>query len=85
MSAHLVLSSDVPSRSVAVRTLIGTQRKGTAIMGKHLLDETAEFTLPALGRHAAEDDDHLETTNRFDDGFSRRPSAPGVPQDRTAR
>jgi hypothetical protein len=54
-------------------------------MGKHLLDETAEFKLPAIGRHAAEDDDHLETTHRFDPGFRRRPSAPSVPQDPAAR
>ncbi len=41
-------------------------------MGKHLLDETAEFRLPTLGRHAAEGTtentagDGLEATQRFD-------------------
>ena len=50
-------------------------------MGKHLLDETAEFKLPTLARHAAEDDDTLEPTQRFDPGFSRRSSRPDVPQD----
>jgi hypothetical protein len=49
-------------------------------VGKHLLDETAEFKLPTLARHAAEDDE-FETTQRFDPGFSRRPGLPEVPQD----
>ena len=44
-------------------------------MSKHLLDETAQFRLPTLGRHAAEDvtentaRDELEATQRFDAGF----------------
>lgn len=46
-------------------------------MSKHFLDETAEFKMPSLGRHAAEDDE-LEPTQRFDPGFGRRPR-PGVP------
>ena len=49
-------------------------------MGKHLLDETAEFTLPNLGRHAAEDEESLETTQRFDAGFRRQPPVPGAGQ-----
>jgi hypothetical protein len=34
-------------------------------VGKHLLDETAEFRMPRIGRHAA-DDDELETTQRIE-------------------
>ena len=33
-------------------------------MGKHLLDETAEFKMPVGGRHAAEAEDDLEATIR---------------------
>lgn len=44
-------------------------------MAKHLLDETAEFKLPTLGRHAGPDGEStLEPTLRFDAGF--RPSQP---------
>ena len=49
-------------------------------MGKHLLDETAEFRMPKLGRHAAEDDDRADETQRWDPGFSRKPPVPD-PQD----
>lgn len=55
-------------------------------MAKHLHDETAEFRLPVLGRHAAADTGELEMTQRFDPGFSRRPAVPFVPpQDDEAR
>ncbi len=52
-------------------------------MGKHLLDETAEFKLPRIGRHAAEPETETEAgaTQRFDPGFRRPPSAPQPPQD----
>jgi hypothetical protein len=50
-------------------------------VGKHLLDETAEFKMPLIGRHAAEDEDGLEATQRFDLGFRRQPSVPNAPQD----
>ena len=54
-------------------------------MGKHLLDEAAEFRLPTLGRHAAEDDaeaqDELETTQRIDGGFQRPRTAPRAQRD----
>jgi hypothetical protein len=47
-------------------------------VGKHLLDETAEFKMPSLGRHAAEEDDRrLEETQRWEPGFSRKPPVPG--------
>ena len=46
-------------------------------MAKHYVDETAEFTLPSLGRHADPDAGELELTQRFDPGFaSRRPAVP---------
>ena len=45
-------------------------------MGKHLLDETAEFKLPRVGRHVAEGDGELEMTQRFDPGFRRQPPVP---------
>jgi hypothetical protein len=54
-------------------------------VGKHLLDETAEFRLPTLGRHAAgdhaEDQDELETTQRIDGGFQRPRTVPGAQRD----
>ena len=53
-------------------------------MGKHLLDETAEFKLPRIARHAAEHEDQLEETQRFDAGFQQQ-QRPAVPQDRPAR
>ncbi|RBY84306.1 hypothetical protein [Blastococcus sp. TF02A-26] len=59
-------------------------------MARHLNDETAEFKMPRPGKHAAEDDDHIdeaaaqpEATQRFDPGFRERPKpAPPAPQDR---
>ena len=54
-------------------------------MGKHLLDETAEFRMPRIPQHAAEDDEELEQTQRFDPGFRPQRPAPGVPQDPDAR
>jgi hypothetical protein len=52
-------------------------------VGKHLLDETAEFKMPREGKHAAGEDDGLEPTQRFDPGFSdrRRPPVPGPQED----
>ena len=52
-------------------------------MGKHLLDETAEFKLPRIPRHAAEHEDEFDETQRFDPGF--RQQRPAVPQERPAR
>lgn len=49
-------------------------------MAKHSIDETAEFRMPVPGRHSAADKGELETTRRFDSGFSsRRPAVPAVP------
>ena len=48
-------------------------------MAKHLLDETAEFRLPTLARHAATDDES-ETTQPFDPGFRRQPLVPDAPE-----
>ncbi|WP_236833195.1 hypothetical protein [Blastococcus sp. KM273128] len=46
-------------------------------MGKHLLDETAEFKMPQPGRHAAPETAELEATQRFDAGLQRpRPVVP---------
>ena len=47
-----------------MRTLIATDGEGTEHVGKHLLDETAEFKMPNLGRHTTEDEDSLEPTQR---------------------
>ena len=52
-----------------------TERKDS-IVGKHLLDETAEFKLPRSARHAAEDDDDLETTQRFGSDHRQQPPVP---------
>ena len=49
-------------------------------MARHFVDETAEFKMPLSGRHAAANIGELETTQRFDPGFSRRrPAVPAVP------
>jgi hypothetical protein len=53
-------------------------------VGKHLLDETAEFTMPRIARHAAEHEDELEPTQRFDPGFGRQRPLPR-PQDTNRR
>ncbi len=45
-------------------------------MAKRLLDETAEFTMPRLGRHASPDTGELEVTQRMEplsDWQPRRP------------
>jgi len=49
-------------------------------VGKHLLDETAEFKLPSLGRHAAEEPAEIEETQRFDAGFRPRPGVGEPPR-----
>jgi hypothetical protein len=54
-------------------------------VGKHLLDETAEFKMPREGRHAITDDAEMETTQRFDPGYRRQPPVPGTTQDRDER
>ncbi len=40
-------------------------------MSKHLLDETAEFKLPGLGRHTSPDTGELEATQRMEPMFQR--------------
>jgi hypothetical protein len=64
---------------------VDTKRERTAIVGKHLLDETAEFKMPRIGRHAADDEDALEMTQRFDPGFRQQPPVPGAPQEVESR
>ena len=54
-------------------------------MAKHLLDETAEFRLPRLPRHAAEGDDELDATQRFDPGFRHQRPAPVPPRESDQR
>ena len=54
-------------------------------MGKHLLDETAEFRMPRIARHAAEDDAELDSTRRFDAGLGREKPALPTPWDTDAR
>ena len=49
-------------------------------MGKHLLDETAEFRMPRIARHAADDQDELEPPQRFAPGFAQPRPRP-APQD----
>ncbi|MGY2082375.1 hypothetical protein [Blastococcus sp. SYSU DS0539] len=53
-------------------------------MSKHLLDETAEFSLPRVGRHAAPDTSEMEATQRFDAGFQQRRPMPNPQQGRDA-
>ncbi|MCV2488224.1 hypothetical protein OF117_02510 [Geodermatophilus sp. YIM 151500] len=49
-------------------------------MSKHLLDETAEFTMPRLARHAAPETGELDITQRFDSGRQRPRPAPAPRQ-----
>jgi hypothetical protein len=53
-------------------------------VGKHLLDETAEFRMPRTGRHAA-DDDELEMTQRIERARPSQQPAPSAPEDDEAR
>ena len=73
---------------MALRTLSETDHGRTDSVAKHLLDETAEFRMPRLPRHAAdqehENEVQLEATQRFDPGFRQsRPAVP--PHEPTAR
>ncbi|CCG04339.1 hypothetical protein [Blastococcus saxobsidens] len=54
------------------------------VVSKHLLDETAEFTMPRIGRHAAPETGELEVTQRFDPGFQQRRAMPSPQQGRVA-
>jgi hypothetical protein len=47
-------------------------------VGKHLLDETAEFRMPRLGRHANPETGEFEITQRLDPG-APVPSARPLP------
>ncbi|MGY1719078.1 MULTISPECIES: hypothetical protein [unclassified Blastococcus] len=42
-------------------------------MSKHLLDETAEFKMPRIGRHAAPETGELEITQRLEPAAGPRP------------
>ncbi len=60
-------------------------------MGKHLLDETAEFAMPRIGRHASPDTGELEiteleTTQRMEPASGRRaPQRPRPDEDGRGR
>jgi hypothetical protein len=54
-------------------------------VGKHLPDETAESTMPRIVRHAAENEDEFEATQRFGPGFRQPHPLPAVPQDPAGR
>jgi hypothetical protein len=60
-------------------------------VGKHLLDETAEFALPRIGRHASPDTGELEVaeldvTQRIELSSERRtPQPPRPDEDAGAR
>jgi len=41
-------------------------------VAKHFIDETAEFAMPRIGRHAAPDTGELDVTQRFDPGFRQQ-------------
>jgi hypothetical protein len=47
-------------------------------VAKHLLDETAEFTMPTIGRHMTDDDtDGLSATRPLDGGAGEQAWAAG--------
>ncbi|MCA0146770.1 hypothetical protein [Blastococcus sp. LR1] len=49
-------------------------------MAKHFTDETAEFVMPRIARHAAPETPEMEQTQRFVPDFTpSRPSRPAVP------
>jgi hypothetical protein len=49
-------------------------------VAKHFTDETAEFVLPRIARHAAPDTPEMELTQRFVPDFTpARPGMPAVP------
>ena len=54
-------------------------------MGKHLVDETAEFRMPRLGRHARPETEEFEITQRLDPALQARQSRPLPDEDLTAR
>ena len=81
VTAHLGLRRNVLGDAEIVLTLVAHLHGRTQNVSKHLLDETAEFKLPTLGRHAAAEptddvrrNDELDATQRFAPGF-QRPSA----------
>ncbi len=51
-------------------------------MAKHFIDETAEFAMPRVGRHAASDAGELDVTERFHPGIRQQQPMPPVPQSR---
>lgn len=86
VTGHLGFPHEPHGEPVLGRTLAETDHGGTARVGKHLLDETAEFRMPRIARHAAEDDVELEQTQRFDPGLRQQhkpvPPAPQEPNTR---
>ena len=50
-------------------------------MAKHLLDETAEFAMPRIGRHAAPDTGELEITQRMEPLSPRQSARQPRPDD----
>ena len=50
-------------------------------MGKHLLDETAEFKIPRLGRHASPETGELDITQRMEPASQRRPERRSRPDE----
>jgi hypothetical protein len=51
-------------------------------VAKHFTDETAEFAMPRIGRHAAPDTGELDVTQRFDPGFRQQRPVPSAAQQR---
>jgi hypothetical protein len=49
-------------------------------VAKHFTDETAEFAIPRIGRHAAPDTGELDVTQRFDPGFRQQRPMPSLQQ-----
>jgi hypothetical protein len=51
-------------------------------VAKHFTDETAEFAMPRIGRHAAPETGELDVTQRFDPGFRQQRPVPSAQQQR---
>ena len=48
-------------------------------VAKYFTDETAEFVMPRLGRHAAPDTGEVDVTQRFDPGFRQQRPVTSAP------
>jgi hypothetical protein len=79
---YRLLDTTGPARPTWPRRLIEVPRRAAGApyrgrVAKHYVDETAEFKMPSLAKHAGPDTGELDLTQRFNPGFaSGRPAVP---------